>query len=630
MAIAQQRPQENSLVRKRMEVIFLLFLAVTVVIAGRLVWLQWFHSREFAAAVDGQTVRDQSILAPRGKILDRNGHPLANDELGKAIFVNPQVVRDPAHTARRLAALLGLTGLQETYVRELITRSQQPRIDPKTGQPKINTKTGKPIKIFDLQLRRGVERKLAQSVIAHSAEILGIDPKTVKERDMVRTGLRLEDSPRRLNPSERDGVQLIGQVSPDGAGLEAVEMQFDKLLRGTPGKQRVKMDMAKQPIPGTEIRIADPENGKDIRLTIDRTIQHFVEEELQKVWEAQTPDAATAIVLDVPTGQVLAMTNRPTYDPTQKGPVVDEARKNRAVTDLYEPGSTFKVITAAAALECGLPTSAHCSGSRRIGKYTVRCAHGNSHGSVDLTRMIQVSCNLGAGQLAERLGPSRIYQYLKKFGFLNPTGIEFPGEQKGRLPDPVKYPSRWPLIKTVNVGFGQGVVTTPIQLLSFYASVGNGGKYVPPRLVLDASGTPLPERPVRQIMKPETAQRLIQGMEMVVVKGTGTNAQLPYYRVAGKTGTAQLVRETGGYGGGYVSSFIGFFPVSQPKIAILVSVWNPKKQHYGGQVAAPAFREVARKTAQYLSIPPDAPDNTKDEPGRATATVGINPAAATD
>jgi len=563
-----------------MELVFLLFLLFIVVLALRLTYLQWFQARGFAQLADKMQSRTFAVDASRGRIRDRNGAEFATDILAKAIAINPRVVADPETTVDRISELIHLDEKDREAMLARLSKAKE-------GKSAYS------------QLRRGVDRKLAEALEATS------------KKDKSLRGLWLEDSPIRVNPSGADGSQIIGTVNQDGKGLEAIELKFDSILKGSNGERRVRVDAVGKPIPESETRVVQPVNGKDVTLTLDRDIQHFVEAEVAKVAQEQSPDAATAIVMDVQTGDVLGMANWPSFDPKAKK-IDPQGRRNRAVTDLFEPGSIFKVITAAAALEYGVPTNTYCSGSRTIGKHTIKCAHGAHHGACDLRRMLEQSCNLGAGAIAERIGPTRFYKFLEDIGIQSKTGIEFPGEEYGRLPDPAKRKDLWPTIRTVNVGFGQGVVVTPIQLLAAYAAVANDGIYNPPRLVRDAPGAKLPERLPHRIMTVSNSAALRSHMEAVVVSGTGKKAKIAGYSVAGKTGTAQLVTNGRYAHGQYVASFCGFVPATKPKLAILVSVWHPRKAQYGGVVSAPVFREIARQSVAYLKIQPDTPGDLTD------------------
>ena len=575
--VSERRP-EQVIVRRRMEAVFLGFVAVLVVIAARLFVVQVVQAKDFAAMADKMQVRPLQIDAVRGPILDRNGNELATNVLAKTLLINPRVPKDPDATAARLGELLRLTEPEVAHLARRIRQGDERR----SGY---------------LRLRRGVERKLAQRVLDLSTA------------EPALKGIWLENSPQRVNPSGTDGRQLIGSVNVDGEGIEATEKYFESLLHGKDGARTVRVNALGVPIPNSETRMEEPKDGKPVRLTLDRDLQHIVEAELAKLEVAQSPDAATAVVMDVHTGEVLAMANLPGFNATEKDSDRAQAqRRNRAVTDLYEPGSTFKVITAGAALEYGVETTTNCPGSRAIGKHVVKCAHGASHGRVDLRKMIEKSCNLGAGTLAQRVGPEHMMDFIKAMGLQSKTGIEFPGEEYSTL---MSW-ARWNAIKTVTVGFGQGVSVTPIQLLAAYAAIANDGVYNPPKLVLEAQGWEPEERPSHRVMTVKNTQTLRSYMEGVVTNGTGTAAKIPGYSVAGKTGTAQISEGRRGYGSGKVASFVGFVPAQSPRIAILVSAWRPKRGEYGGVVAAPVFREIARQCVLYLKVAPDTPEDERD------------------
>jgi cell division protein FtsI/penicillin-binding protein 2 len=497
----------------------------------------------------------------------------------------------------RLTELLGLSSAEAEEMTNRLTRARERR----TAYCRI---------------RRGVERRLAERILK------------LAKKDPALESLTLEDSPARVNPSGTDAIQLLGPVNVDGQGVEGLEMFLDPVLRGHDGERRVRVSATGEAIPSTEVRLKEPRDGGDVRLALDRDIQHFVEGELRKVCEEQTPDAATAIVMDVHTGDVLAMANYPSYVHGQKQ-IPAEARKNRAVTDLFEPGSIFKVLTAGAALENGVSCNFYCGGTRTIGNRTIHCAHGERHGAVDMRKMIEQSCNIAAGGLAEKVGAEKMYAFLTSMGLQSKTGIEFPGEENARfLPA-----EKWRIMRTVNIGFGQGVVVTPIQLLAAYAAIGNDGMYNPPRLVVDAPDhSKLPHREPHRVLTPENARKLRSYMESVVESGTGKAAKIPGYSVCGKTGTAQIAKHGSYKGNGYVASFAGCVPAKKPELAILVSVWHPRKGEYGGTVSAPVFREIARQCVQFLRIPPDAPQDMRDgaRPGTMVAKAGGKPAKHND
>ncbi|MBM3459531.1 MAG: penicillin-binding protein 2, partial [Armatimonadetes bacterium] len=541
---------------------------------------QWRLGSQFARVADGIQTRDQEIDADRGRIRDRRDGELAQDVAGRAIILNPRLVADPGATAARLAKVLRA----EPEEAELIRSRLQRAWDRKS---------------YYCRVRARVERKEAEAI------------RQLARSDPLLKGLFLERATVRVYPNAGEGIQVLGTVDLEGRGRGGVEGMYDEVLRGTPGRRRVRIDAAGDPIPETADAEMEPVDGGDVRLTLDRDIQHIVETELASVAKAESPDAATAIVMAVgadnpDSGHILAMANWPTYRPGDRR-IKEEFRRNRTITDIYEPGSTFKVITAAAALHYGVDTTSYCSGSWTVGRYTMHCAHQKVHGPVPLRKMLSESCNLAAGTLAERLGERRFYDFIRRLGFGARTGVEFPLEAAGLL----RKPSDWRRINTINIGFGQGISVSPLQLIAAYGAVANDGWYVPPRLVLHAAGKEAAARPPRRVMSAQTARAVRSYMQAVVSIGSGMRAQIPGYTVSGKTGTAQLV-ENGRYSDGYVASFAGMVPARKPQLAILVSVWRPRKRQYGGEVAAPAFRNIARKCILYLEIPEDSPLDRRD------------------
>lgn len=574
--------EENNRLRGRLTVTLLLFGFGVILLCGRLVYLQALRGSDFKARALRMQGREQVVLAERGRIRDRNRAELATDVPAKSICINPRIVRDPEATASALARLLKLGEAERKEMAERILQGKKSR------------------SAYRL-LRRGVDRQLAEEVLTASR----IKPAEGKPHNLL-AGIWLEDTPVRVYPGGGDALQLVGSVNIDGRGIEGIEREFDEYLRGNDGSRRVRIDALGAAIPTSQVQLRAPVNGSDVVTTIDRDIQHYVEKELELVAKAQQPDAAVALVLETATADVLAMASWPSI-PAGARRVTPAQRRNRAITDGYEPGSTFKIFTAAAALETGETKPVHCGGSRTVGNRTIRCAHGSSHGTVELRRMVEQSCNVAASTLAERVGPDRFHPLLDAFGFQRKTGIEFPGEITWKL-DP---PDQWRPVRTANIGFGQGIVTTPIQLAAGYNAIGNDGLYISPRLVSHVGGREIPRAPARRVISSENSRLLRSYLEDVVSSGTGKNAKVATYSVGGKTGTAQIAKN-GRYGNGYLASFVGFVPARQPKLTILVSVWHPRRGQYGGVVAAPVFREIARQSLLYLRTEPDTPEDQRD------------------
>ncbi len=570
--------------KRRLAVLLLIFVGGFLLVAFRLVYLQAIAAPNYQKMALLQQRKVVAVTASRGRILDRDGAELALDVPGRRVVVNALATGEPREFSRRLCRILNVDVETETRVTALISRARQRAMANKKAEPgrKVVAYLDLPI----VKARR--EIAAAEAVVKRDkslSPVVSFRSEAVRER-----------------PSGEEADLVIGRVRPGGAGNDGIEQEFDAVLTGKNGSLKGRKTGRGQIIPGTEQEV-EAVQGRDVRLAIHRDIQHYIEDAMSVVARDERPDKATGIVMEVGSGEILGMSSWP----NTARPGDDRSRRHIAVTDVYEPGSTVKVMTAAAALEAGVNTHYYCNGSWTIPPYTMRCAHNTVHGQVDLRRMISQSCNLAAGHFAQRVGARRLYGYLRKFGIRSRTGIEFPGEGRGLLAPP----SNWRAINTANIGFGQGVSVTPIQLLAAYAAIANDGIWTPPRLVLDAPGAEPDLRAPRRVMKSETAQRLLDCMETTVEQGTGKRAKIPGYSVAGKTGTAQFV-ERGRYGGGYVTSFVGFVPAKRPRLAILVSVWRPRKNDTGGAVAGPVFREIARNAVRLLGIPADAPDDRRD------------------
>jgi stage V sporulation protein D (sporulation-specific penicillin-binding protein) len=615
------RSLQNRPLKRRIEVVFILAIACFSALALRLTWIQGIRQKHFTQLADRIHVRRIPAPAERGIVRDRKLRELAANIQAADISANPRIVTDRGQAVQAVIQLVG--GNAELYQRRL-------------SQPK-------PF----VYLARGVPREKGQQLVSQ-----GIP------------GLEVRGAPKRVHPFGPLAAHVLGYTDTDGIGLEGIELAQDRVLRGRDGHIVAEVDATQHPIPDTEREAVHPVDGKDVVLTLDANIQQFAEDALARVAEVEHPEGATAIVMDVRTGEILAMANLPTYDPNTRGSAPPENRRNRAITDLYEPGSTFKPITASAMLEAGLNTSIYCPGTMGVGRRTIHCAHGEAHGQQDLLGVIEHSCNVGAGTWGLRLGPERLYQTVKRFGFLGPTRVELRGEAVGGL----AKPDKWAPMKTANVAFGQGVVVTPVQMLRAYAAIANDGVLLSPSILRSIGGVRhAPAMQPRRVMSSAHAAKLREALTLVVTGGTGKAAKIANYSVAGKTGTAQLARNGHYVHGAYVSSFIGFIPagsagdgqeaakgaaethapapaandasrpIARPRIAILVAVTWPKAHQYGATVAGPAFREIARQTMNYLEIPPDAPGDSRDGSrlgaggqGQQTASRDFSVSAAQD
>jgi stage V sporulation protein D (sporulation-specific penicillin-binding protein) len=564
----------NLALKRRMELAFLGFMLAFTLLAGRLAWIQWWRQGHYARLANLFHVRTIPAAASRGAILARDGQELASNILARDVCANPRIIADPDATGRALAEMFG--GDAAGYAAKIRAAGQSAFV----------------------YLKRGVDREKAdrcKSAIKTRADLKGVE---------------LRPAPRRTYPGGMLAAAVLGYVDIDGKGIEGLERYYDRVLAGRDGHTVADVDAKQDVIPGTERQAVPPVDGQDLKLTVDAVIQQFAEQELQKAVEQYSPDGATAIVMEIKSGEVLALANAPGYDPNMRGKVPADNRRCRAITDMYEPGSTFKLITAAAALEEHIRTDAYCSGSKVVGPHVFHCAHGHAHGQCDLERIIEQSCNIGAATLAERLGAEALYRHVRLFGFGEKTGVELAGEAAGGWMG--KWED-WTSARTQNIGFGQGITATPLQMIRAYAALANDGLMVRPRIVAAIGGKPLEsQKEPRRVVSVETARRLQRCMGLVVTDGTGKAAKIAHYSVAGKTGTAQIAQGGRYASGAYVASFIGFLPASKPRLAILVAVRHPVGAQYGGTVAAPVFREIARQTMNYLQIPPDAPNDERD------------------
>jgi len=567
--------------RRRTEHTLILFILVGLALAGRLGYLMAYKGSYFATKATRQQHRVHAISAKRGRILARQGEILARDLVAKDIVANPRVVEDKAKTARTVARLLG-------------------------GDQKLAARLQK-----RLERSQGYFVYLKRQVPAADADLL---ERNLEQPELK--GVRTEETFIRSKPAEGIAANVVGWTDPDGKGLAGIEWRYDTLLTGRPGERDSRVDALGDVIPHTERITQPPRNGEDVRLTLDTTIQQIADAALDTCAGQYHPASAVAVVMDVRTGEMLALSNYPRWNPLTDRKLDMSRRRIRAVADIYEPGSTFKPLIAAAALEAGVRTDGYCTGSRTIGRYTIHCAH-HAHGQTDLRKMVRASCNLGAAQIAERLGSRRLYEYAGKFGLLEPTNIELKEESTLPLPEPKD--KGWPLIKVWNIGFGQGIALNAVQLIAAYGALANEGIYNPPQLVLSVGGRPAPKRPTHRVCSPQTAKQVLSFMEDVVTaRGTAPRAKVKYYTTGGKTGTAQIVEKGRYVPGAYAASFVGVIPARAPRLAILVTVFRPHGARYGGTVAAPVFREIAEQTVRYLEIPPDAPDDPRD---------GANPAS---
>jgi cell division protein FtsI/penicillin-binding protein 2 len=572
--------------QSRLRLWALILFGVFGLIGARLVGLQLFSHAYYFKRAQASHLRQRLLPGTRGALLDREGQALAISLVSKSVFLDPGLYPgdlSPAPAPKRRAARLSPP------------LSDKEAIDRLAGLLGITPEE--------------IRQKLAQS--GRFAPLKGsLSKEKAKEvEDLGPRWIGTQKELKRFYPHAAMASQTLGFIGAGGKGA-GMEAACNRLLGGTPGKVAMEVDARGRPIPGLHTDIS-PIDGRDVTLTLDTVLQQVAEAELAKGIKQADAIRGSAIIMDPQNGEILALASQPAFDPNnyQKAPA--ELRGNSAVERAYEPGSTFKLIVACGCLEEGWKASelqVNCTGALQIGRRTIHDAHGSGHGNLDLSGIIEESCNIGAATLGLRLGREKLAHYVQLLGFGQRTGIELAGESRGQIP-PV---SRWSDIRTANIAFGQGLSVTPLQLLRAYCVVANGGYLVRPHLILDRSAGPAPK--VR-VLSEATAEEMRKLLMRVVDTGTGKAAAIKGYLVGGKTGTAQKAIPGVGYRSGkYVASFIGLVPADHPRLVILVLLDEPKRGYYGGAVAAPVFREIARQALLQLELPPG--------PALAKAMVG--------
>jgi cell division protein FtsI (penicillin-binding protein 3) len=553
----------NRLVNRRIR----LFLATLILaFAGLLVratWLQGVRAESLSSL--GRTQHRETVTVPagRGTIYDSKGVELALGERATTVYANPMQVTNPRAAAIAARRTLGLDA--DRLYPTLADQSHGFVYVARQADP-------------------------AQASALQRLKIPGL-------------GFYAEE--RRNYPQRSVASQVLGYVGIDGDGLAGLELQFDDALAGRAGKETLVKDPSGRVIDVQEQQAEVP--GRDLHLTLDHSIQANAEEVLRATVHKWSAKSASAVVLDPRTGSILAMAVQPGYDANRYPSAARDLQRNRAVTDTYEPGSTFKLITVAAALSEGLVSPS----TRFTLPYTIEVADRVIHDAEErdtvnysVAQILAHSSNIGAITLAEMLGKTRLSRWISKFGFGHTTGVDFPGESPGI----VLPPEKWSGSTIGNVPIGQGIAVTPVQMAAAYAAIANKGVWSRPHLVDHVAGGGRPSLHRHRMVSERVAAQVMAMLKDVVAEGTGQFAAIPGYQVAGKTGTAQKPDSHGGYATDrYVASFVGTVPASRPRLVVLVTVDEPQGAIWGGVVAAPAFQQIARFDLQYLELPPDAP-----------------------
>jgi cell division protein FtsI (penicillin-binding protein 3)/stage V sporulation protein D (sporulation-specific penicillin-binding protein) len=554
---------KSAATNRRISLLAAAFLLLLGAALARAVWIQVIKGPEYAAMALRQHRETVIVPASRGTIVDRNGEPLAIGRLATTVYANPRQVND----ARDLT----------------LVASKQFGLDPADLYPTL------------------VDRSKGFVYVARKA-----DPRKAKIlQSMDFAGLGFYPEELRFYPQGPVAAQVIGYAGLDNKGLEGLERSLEGTLAGKPGSQTIVKDPFGRALDVVETKAETP--GRSVRLTIDREIQANAEEVLQDTVRRWGARAATAVVMDPHTGQIYAMATAPRFNANRFPTTRADRRRNRAVTDTYEPGSTFKLVTIAAGLQEGVitpRTSFRLAPTIEVADRVIHEAHTRGTERLTVKQIVEQSSNIGTITIAERLGAGQLASWIDRFGFGAKTGVDFPGESAGfALPL-----DQWSGSTIGTVPIGHGIAVTPVQMARAYAAIANGGRLVRPHLIERIDGKTVGTTRGRRVVSRHVSEQMMSMLRGVVLEGTGTEAAIPGYTVAGKTGTAAKIDPDGTYSTSrYVASFVGMVPATKPKLVIMVMVDEPHGDIYGGVVAAPAFREIARFNLQHLEIPQDAP-----------------------
>src|SRR5215203_756652 len=548
------------LVERRIGLLFGAFLLCFLLIVGRAFWLQGVQGASLASEASYQQTEVVTVPGLRGDLLDRSGNKLAASEDAATIFATPYQVKNPPAAAARLAPIL-----------------DQPKGD-----------------VLEALTAEG-----GFSYLAKKAD-LGTAAK-VKALDIEGIG-QLPDS-RRAYPQGEMAGQVIGAVGSENEGLTGLEAGEEDVLGGEDGERRIVNDALGEPI--RLETIDEAEDGEDVQLTLDPLIQRETERALAGVGEAYSPKGATAIVVDPRTSQVLAMANWPPVNPADLSEVSNDDLLNKATGFTYEPGSTFKAFTVAAALEekkVTPTTEFTLPPVLQVADRTIEDSHPRGTETMSVATILAHSSNVGAATIGLEVGAEKFDKWIRRFGFGRPTGIQYPAEEQGLLLDLDQYSGS----TLGNEAMGQGLSVTPIQMVAGYTAIANGGMLRPPQLVKQIGDEPVNEPKGKRVISPKNAADIREMLEGVLAPGgTASEVSVPGYTLAGKTGTAE-VAENGTYSDTkFVASFVGFAPAEDPKLLVTIVVNQPQGDYYGGTVAAPAFGQIAKFALPYLNIPPD-------------------------
>jgi cell division protein FtsI/penicillin-binding protein 2 len=546
------------LIERRIGLLFGTFLLCFLIVVVRAFWLQGVQGSQLASEAAYQQTEVLTVPGLRGDLLDRRGNKLAASEDAETIYATPYQVKNPPQAAAQLAPILG----------------------EKKGE------------VLEALTAEGGFSYVAQKVdLSTTAKVEALDLEGIGS---------LPDS-RRTYPQGEMAGQVIGVVGSENEGRTGLELGEEEALGGSDGERRIINDALGEPI--RMETVDEAEDGEDVELTLDPVIQQKTEEVLNGVGEAYSPKGATAIVVDPRSSQILAMANWPPVNPEDLSEASSEDLLNQATGVNYEPGSTFKAFTVAAALEEKLvtPTTEFTlEPTIQVADRTIEESHERGTENFSVARILAESSNVGAVTIGLKVGAEKFSKWIERFGFGKPTGVQYPAEEQGLVPQLDEYSG-----STIgNLPIGQGLSVTPMQMVAGYTAIANGGMLKPPQLIKRIGEEPVHEPKGKRVIDAKVATQVREMLEGVLAPGgTASEVSVPGYTLAGKTGTAQ-VAEDGGYSETrYVASFIGFAPAQNPQLLAAVIVNEPQGEIYGGSVAAPAFGQIAEYALPYLGIP---------------------------
>ena len=554
----------------RIRLFFVVVVALFLVIVGKVIYIQVFEYDKLKKLSSDLWSRNLPIEADRGLIYDRNGVVLADNITTTSLVLIPNQIKDKEKAINELSKILGVS--QEEMAKHVNKNTSIERVHP--------------------------EGRRLSFEVADKIEALNLD------------GVYLVKESKRNYPYDKSLSHVLGYVGIDNQGLSGLELEYDKYLTGSYGSIKYFSDAKGNRLKLNEI-YQQPQNGMNLTLTIDYNIQMSVERELDNVVSKYNPEHALAIAMDPNTGEILAMSSRPNFSPSNyQKYTIEEINRNLPIWMSYEPGSTFKIITLAASLEEDTvdlqKDHFYDGGSIKVANAKIKCWKAGGHGSETFLQVVENSCNPGFVVMGQKLGKERLFSYIDKFGFGKKTGIDLNGEATGIIFNLDKVGE----VELATTAFGQGVSVTPIQQITAVSAAINGGTLYKPYIVKSVNE---PEtnsvivenktEKVRDVISKETSKEVAMALESVVTNGTGRNAFIDGYRVGGKTGTAQKVKDGAYLYGNYIVSFIGFLPADDPKIVVYVSIDNPKGvTQYGGTVAAPVAKAILEDSISALNI----------------------------